>query len=1040
MNRRLVCVTLCALAAGLVIAVIAVAFGQERRHSDASNQLPAQGHGGQYASPRPPIASPHAIAQNDHLDLMGVQALTRFAFHRENHTLVGGSASYVATVNGGSVAVRPEIINADGVTTRVGVPLQLRTRSVDRTGRVSTTPLSALPYDLQPDGHLIRSRDEAAETLRNSTDGLKQEWEFETMPSGKGDLEIRVATSGEPYVRSTKSGAHFVDELSGLGTVYSNARWIDANGDATDIAVVVEGQELVMRVPEDVVERSTYPATLDPTVGAEFGVDNPVYAPAPDSQMTPAIGHSGVHNSDFLVVWADRRRSLGPNYPFDIFGAHVDASGTVIEPLGFIVSPVGQGGLSGSHTQPAVAWLPDETGMDGTYLVVYANSATLGLQATILQGATSTSPILITPIASCIAGCSHPDIAENTFPDGEKLAVTYADGSDVMVTGFHLTTGSVAFDFPPTSLAVAGRVPVIAGSNGTVSFATHWLVAYQNTTDYSIHGTRVDESGVLSAVGAILPGSVSHPYDAPDVAFMGGTGKWVVVADYDADGTQLFDYDIRANDVSTGGAIGTSINIVNGSSADSFGPSVAGYGSGGTQGYVTWGETVGSGSSSEVRGVRITDSPLGILAPYNDIASTGNIVSGGTVAPVHSDDFSLFFTAWADNRNTSSPPYPEIYGARIDYSGNLLSPPNFPISQSSNAETSPAIALCGSRYLVAWADTRGGFPSYDIYGSILDSTGSVVIQNIAISNASGKQDSPAIGCDGTNFYVVWSDDRNSNLDIYGTGVNATTGAVQSPGGIQLTSTLSADAHPAIAYSPTAGNYLVVWDVGIAVNFAIVSGSTGTEIGSPGVVVRGAKYPDVTWDGKQFWVVYQTTSNSDSNIYANPVTTTGIVGSTIAIEAASGNQRYPRSAFSSVDRTLVVVYEDDRNLATQGTNIFGRRLDTVTGAINGAYNIAATTEGEYAPRIVARDDKTEEVVYWVDPTGATYDFDVYGQTIVDNSLSGSRYVISNQANIREMTPAVACATTASCTAVYRWFDTADATTVADRVKARVIGYP
>lgn len=1020
------------------VGLVAVWFGSSRQRGSDGPQAATVQHpsAAAHAASKPPVTL------DEHIDVADLQTRTRFAFHREQDKLVGGTASYVAIVDDASVAVRPEVTDKTGATTRSGAPLELTTRSVTRTAAPGAST-AASPYAIAPEGHLVAARDDSSETLRNSDKGLEQAWEFESAPRGTGDLEVRVAASGERYVTSTRSGIHFIDDTSGLGIAYSNARWVDANGKATDIAVAYEDHDIVMRVPSALVESSAYPATLDPTVGAEFSVDNPVNEPAPDIQFHPAIGHSGIHNRDFLVVWADRRRSLGPDYPFDIFGAHVDAAGNVIETLGFIVSPVAQGGLFDTHTQPTVAWVPDATGTDGTYVVLFSSGVTstaTTIEGALLQGSSSTTPQAISLTGlTCSSTCSHPDLATNTYLDGIKLAATYTDGATTRVYGFHLSGTTVTADFDQL-VASTGARPVIAGSTGLAGFATYWLVAYQ-TSSYAIGGARVDETGTVSSLGNIIPGSVSSPCDGPDVAFVGNTGKWFVVADCDNDPTQLWDYDVRLTDVSTAGAVASSIDLIADNTVDSYGASVAGFGSGGTQGFVTWGETPKSGGgTTKVRGVRITDSPLNLIMPYVDIATSAEISSGESVAPVHSDDFSLYFTAWADTRNGSTPPtYPDIWGARINYSGTLLTPTNFPISQSSNAETSPAIAKCGSRYLVAWADTRGGFPSYDIYGSILDAAGNVLIQNIAISSATAQQDTPAVACNGTNFYVVWTDMRNGNADIYGTGVDASTGALLNVGGVPLVTELAADQHPAIAYSPVSGNYMVTWDTGSAVAYISVSGSAGTAVGTASLLLRGGSYPDIAWDGTEFWIVYQYELNGDYNIAGNTVSTSGTHGAQVTLDANASEQHYPRLANDSGAARLVVVYEDARDVVTQGGNIRGLRF-TTAGVITETFIVADTTDVERGPRITTRDTGKQEVVYWTQSHGQPFNFDVYGQGIVNGVVSvKNHYTVSAQANIREMSPDIACTSTTSCTSVYRWFNTADTTTDADRTKARVITY-
>jgi hypothetical protein len=125
--------------------------------------------------------------------------------------------------------------------------------------------------------------------------------------------------------------------------------------------------------------------------------------------------------------------------------------------------------------------------------------------------------------------------------------------------------------------------------------------------------------------------------------------------------------------------------------------------------------------------------------------------------------------------------------------------------------------------------------------------------------------------------------------------------------------------------------------------------------------------------------------------------------------------------------------------TQGGNIRGLRF-TTAGVITETFIVADTTDVERGPRITTRDTGKQEVVYWTQSHGQPFNFDVYGQGIVNGVVSvKNHYTVSAQANIREMSPDIACTSTTSCTSVYRWFNTADTTTDADRTKARVITY-
>lgn len=96
-------------------------------------------------------------------------------------------------------------------------------------------------------------------------------------------------------------------------------------------------------------------------------------------------------------------------------------------------------------------------------------------------------------------------------------------------------------------------------------------------------------------------------------------------------------------------------------------------------------------------------------------------------------------------------------------------------------EGSPALAFDGTNFLVVWDDGRGGY-NRDIYGARVTPAGTVLDSNgIAISTALADQWRPAVAFDGTNFLVVWEDQRNGpdDYDIYGARVTP-AGAVLDP--------------------------------------------------------------------------------------------------------------------------------------------------------------------------------------------------------------------------------------------------------------------
>lgn len=111
----------------------------------------------------------------------------------------------------------------------------------------------------------------------------------------------------------------------------------------------------------------------------------------------------------------------------------------------------------------------------------------------------------------------------------------------------------------------------------------------------------------------------------------------------------------------------------------------------------------------------------------------------------------------------------DIYGILIDENGNAIDPFGIPICTAIYRQVSPAVAFNGSYYLVAWTDERNG-TDYNIYGTRISLDGQVLDPaGIPICTADSSQRVPSVTSDGTNFLVVWYDERFTGWgagDIY----------------------------------------------------------------------------------------------------------------------------------------------------------------------------------------------------------------------------------------------------------------------------------
>jgi len=234
----------------------------------------------------------------------------------------------------------------------------------------------------------------------------------------------------------------------------------------------------------------------------------------------------------------------------------------------------------------------------------------------------------------------------------------------------------------------------------------------------------------------------------------------------------------------------------------------------------------------------------------------------------------------------------------------------------------------------------------------------------------------------------------------------------------------------------AGQFEVVYDRSNVVSGARVNGSTFALIDTNKILTDlGAAVPDVAFDGTNFLVVAHRTS-SGTDIIGVRLTPGNVVLSTIFIETNAANQGFPRVSWDGTRYT--VVYEDTRNYATKGIDIYGRQVDQF-GIVSGAFVIATSTDHDFRPTVSPRNGTLNEVAYWRAGPNVGFDYSVWGQSLNNNLLVGAPFAISNATGIREMSPAIGCSTTLSCVAPYRWLNPADTATSSDRIKARVLSY-
>ena len=289
----------------------------------------------------------------------------------------------------------------------------------------------------------------------------------------------------------------------------------------------------------------------------------------------------------------------------------------------------------------------------------------------------------------------------------------------------------------------------------------------------------------------------------------------------------------------------------------------------------------------------------------------------------------------------------------------------------------PAVAFDGTNYLVVWQEERTS--SWDVYGARVSPAGTVLDQGgIVISTAPGNQYEPTVAFDGTNYLVTWCDSRSGtdNRDIYGARVSP-AGSVLDPAGIAISTAAGAQTSPALAFDGT--NYLVAWTSEGMPYGARVS-RAGAVLDPAGIAIApaapDARDPSVAFDGTNYLVAW---GERGYDIYGARVSPAGSVldANRIAISTAVGFQfqEFPALAFDGTN--YLVAWQADR-CGCRNLDVYGARVSSA-GAVLDPDGIPISTAGftQKAPSVAF--DGANYLVAWEDARSGL-DWDAYGARV------------------------------------------------------------
>jgi hypothetical protein len=538
-------------------------------------------------------------------------------------------------------------------------------------------------------------------------------------------------------------------------------------------------------------------------------------------------------------------------------------------------------------------------------------------------------------------------------------------------------------DGPPDTGGIAVSTAADDQRFSSVAFnGTDYFVAWRDSRNdggclcnRDIYGSRVAADGtVLDPAGIAVSTAVSDQYD-PSVA---SNGTDYFVAWYD--NRNGFWTDIYGARVASDGAVldPTPTDIAVSTAASyQFLPSVA---SNGTDYFIAW-EDNRSGSY-DIYGARVRASDGLLLDGPPD---TGGIAVSTAVDDQRFSSVAFngtdFFVVWEDRRTlflTST----DIYGARVTSAGTVFDPAGIAVSTATYEQEEPSVASNGTDYFVAWVDWRndgGCLCNRDIYGTRVTAAGTVLDPaSIAVSTAVDDQEYPSVASNGTDYFVAWQDDRSgTDYDIYGTRV-ASDGTVLDPAGVALSTAANNQYVPSVASNGT--DYFVVWSDERNGPDSDIYGarvtSAGTVLDPAGIAVSTAadsqRSHSVASNGVDYFVAWQDgRSGADSDIYGARVTSAGTVLDPfgIAVSTAADEQWFLSVASNGTD--YFVAWVDWRNWTTTGSDIYGARITSVGVVIDPA-GIAISTASDWQQYPSVASNGTDYFVVWsARPVGAAH---------------------------------------------------------------------